>query len=424
MGADLASFNAILKEDYLDPIRDVLNSKTLLLHRLQRNSEDIRGLEAYIPLNKSRNEGVGSRAENGTLPTAGQQGYDKARFGMKYHYGRIQISGPTIEAAATDEGAFTRAVDSESRGLVRDVLKDINRQLFGNGEGVLAIPITEVTDTFIANSPVAGYATNVAAALQHLRVGMIVDVIVRATGVLNAGGDGRTITAINKTTGLVTFNAGTDLTALSTTHAVIRTRSAGVDVSHEMFGLDAAIRTTNPDSAAAGQVVNFGLIDRTAAGNDFWHGNEMANAGVLRAFDVNMFEEAIDTVDIEGDGEISIWIGSHAMHRKYAQQLIPDRRYTTQEGNFSMLDGGFKALEYDGIPVVKDRDCQPGRFYGLDESTFMIFEMSDWQWMDKDGAVLSRVSGVDAYEATLYKYMQLGCDDPRNSIVIKDLQEA
>jgi len=36
--------------------------------------------------------------------------------------------------------------------------------------------------------------------------------------------------------------------------------------------------------------------------------------------------------------------------------------------------------------------------------------MSDWSFMDRDGSVLSRVANTDAYEATLYKYHELGTD--------------
>jgi hypothetical protein len=49
--------------------------------------------------------------------------------------------------------------------------------------------------------------------------------------------------------------------------------------------------------------------------------------------------------------------------------------------------------------------------------------MSDWSWMDSDGAVLSRVSGQDAYEATLYKYTELACSQRNANFVIKDITE-
>ena len=37
-----------------------------------------------------------------------------------------------------------------------------------------------------------------------------------------------------------------------------------------------------------------------------------------------------------------------------------------------------------------------------------IFEQSDFDWMSKDGSILSRVSNSDSYEAVLFLYAQLG----------------
>jgi len=44
--------------------------------------------------------------------------------------------------------------------------------------------------------------------------------------------------------------------------------------------------------------------------------------------------------------------------------------------------------------------------------------------MEEDGAVLSRVSGVDAYEAILYYYATLGCKAPSHNCALVDLLTA
>lgn len=50
--------------------------------------------------------------------------------------------------------------------------------------------------------------------------------------------------------------------------------------------------------------------------------------------------------------------------------------------------------------------------------------MSDWEFMDEDGSVLSRVGGVDAYEATLFKYHELTTDMRNAHGIITDLTES
>jgi len=49
-------------------------------------------------------------------------------------------------------------------------------------------------------------------------------------------------------------------------------------------------------------------------------------------------------------------------------------------------------------------------------------QMGDWDWMDEDGAVLSRVSGYDAYEAALFWYSDLATDRPRSHSFLRDVQ--
>ena len=57
--------------------------------------------------------------------------------------------------------------------------------------------------------------------------------------------------------------------------------------------------------------------------------------------------------------------------------------------------------------LVWDQDCVENTLYGLATDKLVQYVGSDWDWMDQDGAVLSRVSNQDAYEATMFKYHEL-----------------
>jgi hypothetical protein len=50
--------------------------------------------------------------------------------------------------------------------------------------------------------------------------------------------------------------------------------------------------------------------------------------------------------------------------------------------------------------------------------------LQDWGWMDKDGATLSRVADQDAYEATMFAYMNLACTRPNANAVYIDITES
>ena len=406
-GATLVTFDKILKEDYKEPIRDLLNHKTLLLHRLDRNTEDVVGKRAYLPLRTGRNTGVGARSEAGTLPTAGQQSYSNATFAMTYHYGRIKVTGPVIAAARDNAGAFTRAVESEMEGLVRDSTRDQNRQLFGDGSGVLAVVDDSGADQ--TTIEIAAGSTT-----KNLQVGMNFK-FKTAAGAATAAASNRTIESIIKD---VSFTcAATDSEGAAA--VVVRGDAGGDNYEAEMYGLQAAINDVDPPNWTTDNF--FGGLERDGS-RPWWEANvtDWSNA----AFSQTIFQSMKDDVDIEGDGELSLFLTTHAIFNNYANNLLPDRRYNSDGGGFRKLDGGFDMLDYDGIPVAKDRDCPNNKLYGLSESTLMIFEMNDWDWMDKDGAILARVANEDAYEATLFKYQQLGCEDPRDNAVYENVGTA
>ena len=398
MGADLASFNAILKEDYLPPIIDMLNNKILLWNRLKRNSEFISGKEAVIPLKIGRNRGMGSRAEGGTLPTAGKQRHANARYGMKYHYGRIKITGPVIAAARDDDGAFGRAMDIEVDGLIKDFSREMNTQFNGDGTGRLATIVTATSSTaWIMDSVI------------NLEVDDEIDCYTHA----NPGtyrGTAKILTVDPATKGITLDTA---IAGGIATDAIYRKGNRDTDSFNVSSGLYDIIDDANP---LAG---NLGGINRTTT--PYWRANVTDAASA--PLSMEMIEEMLDKIDINGDGEVSAFYTNHYQARKLGAQLIPDRRFVS-EGQVMKLDGGRKVTTYDDLPIFKDRHAPAGKFACVDESTIEFQQMSEIEWMDLDGAILQRVPNEDAYEGTLFLYGNLVGKDMANNGMIENLEEA
>jgi hypothetical protein len=85
------------------------------------------------------------------------------------------------------------------------------------------------------------------------------------------------------------------------------------------------------------------------------------------------------------------------------------------------LDGGWKALDYNGVPLLVDEDAIDGEIYFLTLDDIQLYRMGDYDWMQKDGAILARVSDTDAYEATLFRYHEMGCTKRHTSGVLCDI---
>jgi hypothetical protein len=438
MAFDLTTISDILKIDYQGPVRDQLNNATILLVRVRRSDENFIGKQAYIPLRKGRNVGRGARIESGTLPTAGNQQYDSAIFNVVYNYGRIQLTGPAISSAKTNAGAFVRAIDSEMRGLMMDLKTSINRQLWHDGSSVLTVCGTT-----------SGSATVNVSSTKFLEVGLPFTIVNPSDGTIKESGD--TVVAILSDT---QFTSSTTVTT-DTDDLLIEGAGSGSSSNSrnlasattfkttplELWGLEAMISSINPARARADTAdigaggfdqtlvtAQFGQIDRKT-GNLFWDSGDLNNSGTTRDLTLDLMQQAFDETDIEADELPGLILTDHPIKRRYASLLVSDKRYPA--GGEITLDGGYRALEFNGVPLVADRDASltrtPGvlnRLYFLTESALEFEVLEDWKWMERDGAVLSRVSNVDAYEATMFSYFQFATDHAKAHCLLDDINES
>ena len=49
--------------------------------------------------------------------------------------------------------------------------------------------------------------------------------------------------------------------------------------------------------------------------------------------------------------------------------------------------------------------------------------MKDWDWLDKDGSMFTRVANKPAWEATLVCYADLGCQRPAGQRMLYGITE-
>jgi hypothetical protein len=400
--------DAALKEFYLPGIRNILNNTVFLLSQVETNTEDIEGRRAVLSINTGRNQGVGARAEMGTLPDAGHQGYSEERVALKYNYGRIQMSGPVIRSMGSDRGSFTRAITSETQGVTRDLRNDVNRQLYADGTGMIAVLNS-------AASGNTGTVTNFTATqMRQLQVGMQIDIGTSANPTATASA--RTITSVNVAAGTFVFNGAA--VAITAADRVTRAGSGGTGATQkEITGLTAQI-------AATGTLWN---IDPTNAPN--WVSYVDSNSGTNRSVTETMFIKAAQEVNINSGEEIDLWVTTAGVTRSYGALLTSLKRFNDPV----QLRGGYAGLDLSNInqgntgsnsvAMVFDKDCQSNTAWGITTRRFQWYKMSDWEFMEEDGAVLSRVPNTDAYEGTLFLYSEFATDGRNAHAKVADLTE-
>lgn len=61
--------------------------------------------------------------------------------------------------------------------------------------------------------------------------------------------------------------------------------------------------------------------------------------------------------------------------------------------------------------------------FQLDKKTWKLHQIGEFEWLDRDGAVLHRVTDKPVYEATLVKYGDLGCKVPAANTKLSGITE-
>jgi hypothetical protein len=130
-------------------------------------------------------------------------------------------------------------------------------------------------------------------------------------------------------------------------------------------------------------------------------------------------QNAIDEAERRAGGSVNIMATTYGVRRAYQELLTATKRTV----DTMKLKGGYSALLYNETPMTVSKYAPNGTLYGLDMSTIKMYQIMDYQWLDEDGAVLSRIAGKPVWAATLAKYADTGINKPAGSFVMNGITE-
>lgn len=402
--ADTASFSGAMKTKFLGPIRDNLwKGKVLLFGDSDANPSQFKGIissaegidfvgnEFRIPYKTKRNNSVGFRSENETLPAPGAGAYTYLTEPMRHAYALFNITGQLLKASESNEGSFRAAFKAEMEDTVLASKLDVNRAAHGNGVGVVAT----VRATEAAAQTVLSVDTTI-----NIRGGEMLDGVVIATGVVIE--PAREVTSVDRANRTITVTPALTTGLTQDVDGFVRSSSdstVGVpnnSWNKEIQGLGSIVGDTGSlhglNSATVPQWKSY--VQGTIGA--------LADADLRDAKDGVGFESGID-VDAGLDFVI---LTTRGIRSRYAATLTSLKQFTNAES--VKLHGGFTALLFDENPIFTDDQCPVSTVYGLALEKLFWSQMSDWEWLEKDGDVLKWESRKDRYIAVLFKYCQLG----------------
>lgn len=390
MAINLTNADSALKSIYLDAVSHQLdNNVNPLLAAIKKSTNDVWGKEVRKLVTYGINAGIGAGTEDGTLPKAQGNNYKQFVTTLKNLYGVIEISDKAIRASENNAGAFVSLLNSEMESLIRASSFNFGRMLFGDGSAKLATAIRGNRDVIEVDST------------GSIMEGMVVDVM---------GYDG---------------NVFTDYEELKITQ-VDRERKqiviSGKNFLESDFPSDSKVilhNSHNNEITGLDAIFNSETLYGLKRSENLWmKPYKKENVGEISEMTI---QTALDTIEENSGKGVNFMVCSWGVRRALQQLFATNKRVIDN----MELNGGFRAISYNGIPIVADRFCPAGTMYMLNTDDFTIHQLCDWQWLaDDDGKVLKQVPGKPVYTATLVKYADLICARPNGQGVLTGITEA
>ena len=385
MTMTMAKAQEALKLFYLPGIQYQLNTANPILSMIERDKTSVVGSEIRMALRYGRNGGVGNRADDGILPTPNSRQTRQARWETKNIFARIAITDKTMKASRSKEGAFISLLEADLEDAQADAKDNMARQVFGDGSGRLA--------NLTANATASNTLT--VSTWQYFAEGQFIDILA-SNGTVKAAQ--REVLAVDDLNNTVVIS-GAALAIASGDFAVI-----SGNFNQELTGLGAIF---TPDNTLYG-------INRTE--NKWFNPTVKAHNGEISEVAI---QAMIDDTERKAGGKTNFLLSSYGVRRAYQELQLANKRIT----DVMKLEGGYEAISYNNMPFTVDKYAPSGTLYGLDLTTWKLYHIEDWNWLEEDGAVLHRVSDRPIWEATLARYCDIGCSKPKGNFRMTGIVE-
>lgn len=380
-----------LKSFYLDAVTEALDLKANpLLAQIQRSSIDVVGKDVKKLVRCGVNGGIAAGSETGALPASSTNNRVVFTSTLKNLYGTIEISDKALRAAAGSEGAFVNLLNDEMQSLIKSASFNFGRMLYGDGTGLLAIVDDIGDNNELTVSSVKGVVE-----------GMLVD-FTTLSGAVIASTAGRKVLSVDRENNVIVVD-GASLTNAMPLGAGVYLHGSK---DYEITGLGAIF--------AEGDEL-YG-VDRSST--PIMKPYIKENAGEISE---SLIQKAIDTIEENSGSKVNFIVCSWGVKRALAEYY---RQYASVMPTMECA-GGFKAVSFNGIPVIADRFCPETTMFLLNTDDFKIHQLCDWKWLEgEDGKILKQVPGKPVYTATLVKYAELMCERPNGQGMITGITEA
>lgn len=402
MAVLLSDVTNTLQKVIMPFIQDNFNKQTILLDQVKKN-QGVTFMNGYFyaPIRTSRHGGITNLANDGNTLVTGSSSTGQASVAVKILAGTFDISKLTLDATKTNKGAVANALTFQASTLASDFAKDVNRQYFSDGVGVLSqvsgsvgagtmslqLPNSSLDD----GRSIDWYGTvngDITPA-EYIQPGMVL-------GIGTAGADLGTVTSVSGNTVVMTGSP-----AIVANDTVYRADGDGEGAgTSEIQGIRAALSSSTGTSTYAG-------VARSTTG---WAPQLGTTAGALTLSAMENVYLAAKKHAQMGD-RYAIFVNK-TLYQKYGDILTSMRRTV----NETELLGGWSGLEFAAgagrVGVFLDYDTPDGEVLIINLDSWTVTQVSEMGWMEDPSGSLVRRRDAITYQATMVWFTNLLCLAP------------
>lgn len=376
----LTTADNALKNVYLEVINNQLNNDLDPFYSMiEKTSNNIAGNTVQKMVTVGINGGIGAGAEDGTLPNARENNYLLLTATLKNLYAQLEITDKAMRASQNDSGAFLNLLNTEMDHLIESSKFNLRQMIYGDGSGFVgsAIDFKKGDTVFVVDNArpfMVGMRLNGYADLEPKSNWTDIEVV-----------------DVDYGNNKVTF--GSSAAATENCDDTVEYTFMLVNNPSPITGLGTIMTDT-------GSLYG---INRNA--NAFMRPTRetvtTTNFTYIKAL------QFLDNIKINFGGNTDLIVTGYEWRRRF-QTLLKNNAINC---DILSLEGGFRALTLNGVPVYATRFMNDGSAYFLDSKTFAMHQLCDWTWLTNDkGQVLRQKEGYAAHTAALVKYCELVCD--------------
>lgn len=407
-GYGLTDFNNAYRQVILPRIQSNVpeQAKLLKVFKKEATYQSINNT-FYAAIRSSRHGGVTNLANDKTKVVTGSAAITQASITPKILTGTFDISDMVNKASQGDTRAVVSAMEFQTDALTADFSKNVNRQMWSDGVGVVAqVPASGGSvgvGTLAIQYPDAslddgrgdaagwfGAINNDIKPSKYFAPGQLI-------GVGTAGAAYATVSAVT---------GGTALGTLVVTGAVVTNNNDAVYIADGDLSALGTSEIQGVRLALSTGTANYAGVSR---GLDVWSPQFMGTAA-NQALSINNMEVIyMSAFEYAQPGDRYAWFMNKSLYVKYGDLLTALRRSV----NKTELVSGWSGLAFEAgqgeVPVMMDFDVPDGEAILLNLDTWNVCQIADMGFVGDD---LLRRSDYITFQKVISWYLNTLCVAP------------